>query len=57
MKAGFGQRRKNLLNSLAGGGFDKEQTKTALESAGIDGLRRAETLSLEEFALLADAME
>lgn len=57
VKAGFGQRRKTLLNSLSGGGFDKEQAKTALESAGIDGLRRAETLSLEEFALLADAME
>ena len=54
VRAGFGQRRKTLLNALGGGGFDKEKTKTCLELAGIDGGRRAETLSLEEFARLAD---
>ena len=56
VKAGFGQRRKTLLNSLAGGGFDKDLVRSALEKAGIDEMRRAETLSLEEFAALADAM-
>ena len=56
VRAGFGQRRKTLLNSLAGGGFDKEEIKTCLEKAGIDGTRRAETLSLQEFGKLADQL-
>jgi 16S rRNA (adenine1518-N6/adenine1519-N6)-dimethyltransferase len=43
--AAFGQRRKMLRQSLKGleGGLD------ALESAGIDSARRAETLSVDEF--------
>jgi len=55
IKAGFGQRRKTLSNSLSGVcGLPKEETLKALEEAGIDPVRRAETLSLEEFALLAN---
>ncbi|MBE6032772.1 MAG: 16S rRNA (adenine(1518)-N(6)/adenine(1519)-N(6))-dimethyltransferase RsmA [Firmicutes bacterium] len=55
VKAGFGQRRKTLLNSLTGLlGFEKSKVSEILESAGIDGIRRAETLSLEEFARIAD---
>lgn len=55
IRAGFAQRRKTLLNSLAAGTeFDKEETRTLLESAGIDPKRRAETLSIEEFAKLAN---
>ena len=56
VKAGFGQRRKTLLNSLTGAGFDKEAIKDGLEKIGIDSGRRAETLSLEEFAAISDAL-
>ena len=48
-------RSKTLLNSLAATGHSKDAIRTALETAGIDARRRAETLSLEEFAALADA--
>lgn len=55
VKAGFGQRRKTLSNSLMGvEGISKEIVKDALEAAGIEPTRRAETLNLEEFAELAN---
>ena len=55
IKAGFGQRRKTLSNSLMGlGDVSKEQVKSCLEILGIDEKRRAETLSLEEFANIAN---
>ena len=55
VKAGFGQRRKTLLNSLMGiEGITKEEVKEALDAAGIDSARRAETLDLEEFAKLSN---
>ena len=55
IKAGFGQRRKTLSNSLMGiGKFDKEEVKQCLSDCEIDEKRRAETLSLEEFARLAN---
>ena len=55
VKSGFGQRRKTLHNSLAGVcGLSKEACHDALIGAGIDPVRRAETLSLEEFARLAN---
>ena len=54
VKAGFGQRRKTLNNSLMGvSGITKEAAQGALAAAGIDPSRRAETLDLEEFARLA----
>lgn len=56
VKAGFGQRRKTLTNSLLGTGLSKDVILTALEEADIDGSRRAETLSLEEFAKLSDVI-
>ncbi len=46
VRTAFAQRRKTLLNSLAC--FDREK----ILASGIDGQRRAETLSLEEFATL-----
>jgi 16S rRNA (adenine1518-N6/adenine1519-N6)-dimethyltransferase len=55
VKAAFGQRRKTLANALKGGGLPKEQVRDAMERAGIDPTRRGETLSLHEFAELADA--
>jgi 16S rRNA (adenine1518-N6/adenine1519-N6)-dimethyltransferase len=53
VKAAFGQRRKALGNALAAGlGLDKANVQEALHLAGIDPIRRGETLSLEEFANL-----
>ena len=55
VKAGFGQRRKTLLNSLMGiEGITKEDVMEALGAVGIDSVRRAETLDLEEFAKLSN---
>ena len=52
--AAFSVRRKMLTNSLKNmGGLTGEQVKAWLDRADIDGKRRAETLSLEEFAALA----
>ena len=57
VKASFGQRRKTLLNSLGGLGFlSKDQIKVALQEANIDEKRRGETLSIEEFASLSNAV-
>lgn len=57
IKAGFGQRRKTLLNAISGNmGLDKETASRALNEAGIDPVRRAETLSIEEFARLANCI-
>lgn len=53
-RASFGQRRKTLINALKGAGFLKEDIGRAASRAGIDAGRRGETLSLEEFARLAD---
>lgn len=58
IKAGFGQRRKTLHNSLCGvKGVSKEMAFEILELTGIEKMRRAETLSIEEFALLADEID
>ena len=56
IKAGFGQRRKTLSNALEGGGLPRDSISTALRAAEIDPKRRAETLSLAEFAKLSDAL-
>ena len=55
VKAAFSQRRKTLRNSLSSPGCDKALIKQALEAAGIEDSRRAETLSVAEFVALADA--
>ena len=57
VKAGFGQRRKTLLNSLTGTyGLSKDEIRTILEKAGIDPVRRAETLDMNEFADIANGV-
>ena len=56
IRAAFGMRRKTLANSLGSTGFDKEKIIEALERAGIDPNRRAETLSIEEFARVSDEL-
>lgn len=59
IKAAFSKRRKSLKNSMAGGEFkfEKSFVIAALEKAGIDPARRAETLNVEEFKSLAKAVE
>ena len=58
VKAGFGQRRKTLNNSLMGvEGITKEIAGAALEAAEIEPSRRAETLTLEEFAKLSNEVK
>ena len=55
--AAFGQRRKTLLNALAGGlRLDKSLVNQVLAAAAVDGSRRGETLSLAEFAALTAAL-
>ena len=54
IKAAFGNRRKTLKNALAAAGLqiDSQIALLALNSAGIDPTRRAETLNPSEFVAL-----
>lgn len=53
VRAGFGERRKQLRNSLARGlGRDPAAVAVALARARIDPTRRAETLTLDEWGAL-----
>ena len=57
IRACFNQRRKTLVNSLAGGGAaEKEKTLAALAAMGLDERIRGETLSVEQFAKLSDLL-
>lgn len=55
--AAFNQRRKTLRNALKVVADDAGHIDAALAAAGIDGQRRGETLSVEEFARLTDAID
>jgi 16S rRNA (adenine1518-N6/adenine1519-N6)-dimethyltransferase len=57
-KAGFSQKRKQIHNSLAGGlARPREEIDQLLGEAQIDPKRRAETLTLDEWARLADLFD
>ena len=57
VKAAFSQRRKTLLNCLSANfPIPKDEISTLLESIGIAPSRRGETLSLKEFANIADTL-
>jgi 16S rRNA (adenine1518-N6/adenine1519-N6)-dimethyltransferase len=58
VKAGFGEKRKQLHNALVRGlaHIPATQIDAALEQAGIDRTRRAETLNLEEWGRLYQAL-
>lgn len=57
VRAGFAQRRKQLHNSLAAGlALPDDQVRAVLQEAGIDPHRRAQSLSLEEWAALYHAL-
>ena len=59
-RGSFVQRRKTILNnlqtSLPEGKARKEEILKALEDTGIEPSRRGETLSIQEFGALADAL-
>ncbi|MEF9952294.1 MAG: 16S rRNA (adenine(1518)-N(6)/adenine(1519)-N(6))-dimethyltransferase RsmA [Clostridium sp.] len=52
----FNMRRKTLNNSLKPIGLPADKLKVAFETASIDEKRRGETLSIEEFANLSNAI-
>lgn len=55
VRASFAQRRKTLLNNLKNSRFNESgRIEEILGNSGIDGKRRAETLSPEEFGLLSN---
>ena len=56
-RAAFAQRRKTAANSISASlGLPKAQVEAALGAAGIPANARAEQLSLEQFAALANAL-
>jgi 16S rRNA (adenine1518-N6/adenine1519-N6)-dimethyltransferase len=58
MKAGFGQKRKTLRNSLSAGlHIPTTEAEALLTSAGIDYMRRAETLSIEEWKGMCEVLK
>lgn len=56
VKAAFSQRRKTLSNALKGLGVANDIISDCLVRANIDGTRRGETLSLAEFAAIANEL-
>ena len=57
VRAAFAQRRKMLANALAAGlGLPLDVVRRAATAANVDPTRRAETLSLSEFAALATGL-
>jgi 16S rRNA (adenine1518-N6/adenine1519-N6)-dimethyltransferase len=60
VRASFAQRRKtilnNLVNNLPNGKVMKEQIERVLTETDIDPRRRGETLTMEEFAALSNAL-
>jgi 16S rRNA (adenine1518-N6/adenine1519-N6)-dimethyltransferase len=55
IKAGFGQKRKTLRNSLSAGlNIQPVEAEALLMKAAIDPKRRAETLSIEEWKLMCE---
>lgn len=57
VKAAFSMRRKMLNNALKNMGISGEQCLKWLELSGIDGKRRGETLTLEDFAALTNTFK
>ena len=55
VKAGFAQRRKTFSNTMKTTGLSKDRVEELLAKANIDGQRRGETFTLQEFADVANA--
>lgn len=58
IKAAFGKRRKTLKNALSQSqlGIDGQTAERVLTTSGIDPVRRAETLTAEEFVRLSNTI-
>ncbi len=57
VRAGFSQRRKQLRNALAAGlGLSPEEVALRLQETGIDPRRRAQALTLQEWAAVVQAL-
>ena len=57
VKAAFSQRRKTLANTLSSGlGISKAQATELLDRAGVASNQRAEQLSMQQFADIANAL-
>lgn len=57
VRAGFGQKRKQLKNSLGAGlGLSHPASASLLSSADVDPTRRAETLTLNEWAAITQVV-
>jgi len=54
--AGFAERRKTMRNALRRLGIDGDDADGLLAAVGVDPSARAETLSLEDFARIAEAL-
>ncbi len=54
--AGFSQKRKQVHNALGSLGIGTERIQAGLLAAGIETTRRAETLTLEEWSNLSNAL-
>lgn len=55
VKAGFAQRRKTFSNTMKTTGLSKDRIEELLAKANIDGQRRGETFTIQEFADVANA--
>ena len=55
VKAGFAQRRKTFANTMKTTGLSKDRIEELLAKTNIDGQRRGETFTLQEFADVANA--
>lgn len=57
IRAAFGQRRKTIVNTLSSGlGIPKDALLPLLEAANVSPAARAEALTLEQFAAIADRL-
>lgn len=56
VRAGFSQKRKQLKNNLTALGLNRDEVEAALDQSGIDGRRRAETLTVSEWVSLVRSL-
>jgi 16S rRNA (adenine1518-N6/adenine1519-N6)-dimethyltransferase len=57
IKAGFSQRRKTINNSLSSGGIPKDVILKTLSELNIDAKKRAEDLSIQDFANISNKIQ
>ncbi len=57
VKVGFSQKRKQLQKNMRQLGLSRAQIEAVLNAAGVDGRRRAETLTLDEWHALFNGLD